>query len=159
MTLGLLNTQGDTSIAKSNKQSVKWYREIITQLIENQAALKQQFNKYNYRLVKMLLVKYYLGEAYKLKGFLIQIKIKITNKRPGLPTVIKQVAYIGLFLIERVLEQFKPYFTKIQLNGMSTTNIKAQYMFLIQEGFANQLKQIFRSLEEELVAKNKLENI
>ena len=32
-------------------------------------------------------------------------------------------------------------------------------MFLIQEGFANWLKQIFKSLEEELVTKNKLENI
>ena len=42
---------------------------------------------------------------------------------------------------------------------MSTTNIEAQYMFLTQDGFANQLKQIFRSLEEELVAKDKLENI
>ena len=40
-TLGLLNTQSDISIAKNSKQSVKWYREIITQLIENQAALKQ----------------------------------------------------------------------------------------------------------------------
>ena len=27
----------------------------------------------------MLLVKYFLGEAYKLRGFLMQIKIKITN--------------------------------------------------------------------------------
>ena len=52
----------------------------------------------------MPLVKYYLGEAYKLKGFLIQIKIKIINKRLGLPIVIKQVAYIGLFLTGRVLE-------------------------------------------------------
>ena len=52
----------------------------------------------------MLLVKYYSGEAYKLKGFLIQIKIKITNKGLGLPTVIKQVAYTELFLTERVLE-------------------------------------------------------
>ena len=42
---------------------------------------------------------------------------------------------------------------------MSTTNIEAQYIFLTQNGFANQFKQIFRSLEEELVAKNKLENI
>ena len=79
----------------------------------------------------MLLVKYFLGEVYKLKGFLIQIKIKIINKGPRLPTAIKQVAYTGLFLIKRVLEWFKPYFTKIQLNGMSITNIKAQYMFLI----------------------------
>ena len=42
---------------------------------------------------------------------------------------------------------------------MSTTNIKARYMFLIQDGFANWLKQIFESPEEELVAKDKLENI
>ena len=69
------------------------------------------------------------------------------------------MAYAGLFLIERVLKQFKPYFTKIQLNGMSTTNIEAQYIFLTWDGFANQLKQIFRSPEEELVAKDKLENI
>ena len=52
----------------------------------------------------MPLVKYYLGEVYKLRGFLTQIKIKITNKGLGLPTVIKQVAYAGLFLIGRVLE-------------------------------------------------------
>ena len=79
----------------------------------------------------MLSVKYYLGEAYKLKGFLTQIKIKITNKGLGLLTVIKQVAYAGLFLTEKVLEQFKPYFTKIQLNRISITNMEVQYMFLI----------------------------
>ena len=49
-------------------------------------------------------VEYYLGEAYKLKKFLTQIKIKIINKGLGLPIVIKQVAYIGLFLTGRVLE-------------------------------------------------------
>ena len=52
----------------------------------------------------MLLVECYLGEAYKLKGFLTQIKIKITNKGLGLLTAIKQVAYAELFLIKRVLE-------------------------------------------------------
>ena len=72
----------------------------------------------------MPLVKYFLGEAYKLRGFLMQIKIKITNKGLGLLTVIKQVAYIGLFLSGKALKWFKPYFTKIQLNGMSTINIE-----------------------------------
>ena len=52
----------------------------------------------------MLLVKYFLEEAYKLRGFLIQIKIKITNKGLRLITAIKQIAYAGLFLTERVLE-------------------------------------------------------
>ena len=61
----------------------------------------------------------------------MQIKIKITNKGLGLPIAIKQVAYTGLFLTGRVLKWFKPYLTKIQLNGLNTTNIKARYMFLI----------------------------
>ena len=61
----------------------------------------------------MLLVEYYSGEVYKLKEFLTQIKIKITNKGLGLPIVIKQVVYTGLFLLEKALKWFKPYFTKI----------------------------------------------
>ena len=79
----------------------------------------------------MLLVKYFLGEVYKLKGFLIQIKIKIINKGLGLPMAIKQVTYTELFLTKRVLKWFKPYFTKVQLNGLNTTNIEVWYMFLI----------------------------
>ena len=61
----------------------------------------------------MPLVKYFSGEVYKLKGFLTQIKIKINNKGLGLPTIIKQVAYTGLYLLGRVLEWFKPYLIKI----------------------------------------------
>ena len=79
----------------------------------------------------MLSVEYYLGEVYKLRGFLMQIKIKITNKRLGLLIAIKQVAYTGLFLTERVLEWFKLYLTEVQINGLNTTNIKVRYMFLI----------------------------
>ena len=37
----------------------------------------------------MLSVEYYLGEVYKLRGFLTQIKIKIINKGLGLPTVME----------------------------------------------------------------------
>ena len=61
----------------------------------------------------MLSVKYFIEELYKLRGFFTQIKIKITNKGLGLPTSIKQIAYAGLFLLKRVLEWFKPYFTEI----------------------------------------------
>ena len=52
----------------------------------------------------MLLVKYFIKELYKLRGFFTQVKIKITNKGPGLPIFIKQVAYTGLFLLKRALE-------------------------------------------------------
>ena len=34
-------------------------------------------------------VKWFLGEIYKLKKFLTQIKIKITNKGLGLPMAIE----------------------------------------------------------------------
>ena len=37
----------------------------------------------------MLLVKWFLGEVYKLRGFLMQVKIKIVNKGVGLLTVIE----------------------------------------------------------------------
>ena len=37
----------------------------------------------------MPLVKCFSGEVYKLKGFLIQVKIKIVNKGLKLPTVIE----------------------------------------------------------------------
>ena len=76
-------------------------------------------------MIKMLSVKYFLGEVYKLRGFLTQIKIKITNKGLGLPMAIKQIAYAGLFLIKRVLKWFKPYLTKVQLNRLNTTNVEA----------------------------------
>ena len=69
----------------------------------------------------MLLVKQFLKEVYKLKGFLTQVKIKIVNKRAGLPIVIKQVAYTGLFLSERALEWFKPYLIEIQENRLIIT--------------------------------------
>ena len=82
-------------------------------------------------MIKMLLVKYFSEEAYKLKEFLMQIKIKIINKGLGLSTAIKQIVYAGLFLTKRVLEQFKPNLTKVQLNGLNTTNIKVWYIFLI----------------------------
>ena len=72
-----------------------------------------------------------MGKAYKLRGFLIQIKIKITNKGLGLLIAIEQVIYAKLFLIRRALECFKPYFTKVQLNGLNITNIKVRYIFLI----------------------------
>ena len=76
-------------------------------------------------------IKRFLGEVYKLRGFLTQIKIKIVNKRAGLLTVIKQVAYTGLFLSGKALEWFKPYLTKIQENGLTTANLKVRYIFLI----------------------------
>ena len=51
--------------------------------------LKEQLNRQGYKTIKILLIKQFLEKAYKLRGFLTQVKIKIVNKRVGLPTVIE----------------------------------------------------------------------
>ena len=58
-------------------------------------------------------VKWFLEKVYKLREFLTQVKIKIVNKGAGLPTVMEQIVYTGLFLSGKILEWFKPYLTKI----------------------------------------------
>ena len=64
-------------------------------------------------MIKMPLIKRFSEEVYKLRGFLIQVKIKIVNKGLKLSTIIKQVVYVELFLLGRVLEWLEPYFTEI----------------------------------------------
>jgi hypothetical protein len=158
-TSGPAGTQGDTSMAESSDQSVEWYRDMITQLADNQAALKQQLDQQGHRSIKMPSVARFEGEPHKLRGFLTQIKIKITNEGPGLPTAMEQVAYAGLFLSGRALEWFEPYLTEIQENGLTTTNQEARYMFSSWEGFCKRMTQMFGSPEEESIAEDKLETI
>ena len=69
--LGLLGTQNNTSMVELSKQSVKQYKEIITQFTDNQAALKKQLNRQGYRAIKIPSVKWFSGEVYKLREFLI----------------------------------------------------------------------------------------
>ncbi len=63
--------------------------------------------------------------------------------------------YAGLFLTGRALEQFKPYFIKIQTNRITTINQEVRYIFLSQEGFADQLIQIYSNLEVVMIVKQK----
>ena len=66
----------------------------------------------------------------KLKGFLLQMRFKVIQKKAKIGTPMDQVMYAGLFLMGRVLEWFKPYFMEIQLNKMTTLNQEVRYMFL-----------------------------
>ena len=57
----------------------------------------------------MLIIKRFNGIRLKLKGFFIQIRLKLYNKGYKVFIQFDAVAYAGLFLIGRVLEWFKPY--------------------------------------------------
>lgn len=61
--------------------------------------------------MKILLIKRFKGDKNKLKGFLMQINIKINNKGLGLLILMEQVVYVGLFLTGKASEWFKSYFT------------------------------------------------
>ena len=91
-------------------------------LINN--AIRARINNIGILRVKMPLIKRFLGKRLRLKGFLIQIKLKLYYKGEKLLIASDQVIYAGLFLIGRALEWFKPYITKLQENGMGTTNLE-----------------------------------
>ena len=110
-------------------------QEIVNQIINNNKLLKERVNKIGAAKIKLLFIKQFAGERLKLKRFLIQMYCKITQEAVKLPTPMDQVAYIGLFLIERALKWFKPYFTKIQINKIISTNLEVKYIFLSWGGF------------------------
>ena len=47
---------------------------------------------------------------------------KVIQEGAKLAIPVDQVVYTGLFLTRKALKQFKPYLTKIQINGIITTN-------------------------------------
>ena len=65
----------------------------------------------------------------KLKGFFIQIRLKLHNKGHKVPILANAVVYIELFLLGKVLEWFKPYIIEYQDNRINTTNKEVWYIF------------------------------
>ena len=141
-TLGL----GDTSMADTDLQLITrgQLQEMVNRLLDNNRILKERINRIGVVNVKLPLIKRFLREKLKLKGFLTQMHFKVIQEGVKLVISTDQVAYVGLFLTGRVLEWFKPYLTEIQVNGIITTNQDVRYVFISQNGFIEQLTQIFR---------------
>ena len=95
-----LRLVGNTSIANTDLQVVTMGQlyKVVNQLINNSVVLNDKINSIGMSKVKMPSIKRFSGEKMKLKGFLIQIKLKIRYKGQKLPIVVDQVAYTGLFL-------------------------------------------------------------
>ena len=70
----------------------------------------------------MPVVKRFNRIKTKLKGFLVQIKLKLYNKGHKVAIQADAVAYIGLFLLRKALEWFKPYIIEYQNSRINTTN-------------------------------------
>ena len=81
---------------------------------------------------------------------------KLKHKGYKITMLLNVVIYTGIYLTGRALKWFKPYLIEYQTNGATTTNLEIKYIFLNQENFKSQLTQIFRDLEEEATAEQKL---
>jgi len=74
-------------------------------------------------------IKKFNRDWLKLKKFLMQIKIRINNKRFQLTTPFNKIIYAGMHLTGKSLKWFQLYLLKTQTNGVITTNKKVRYMF------------------------------
>ena len=124
-----LSLRQDTSMADSSSLDLQvvttaQLKSIINEINIINNAIRARINNIGISRVKMPLIKRFLGKRLRLKGFLTQMKLKLHYKGEKLLIVLDQVVYIGLFLIGRALEWFKPYLTKLQENGIGTTNLE-----------------------------------
>ena len=75
--------------------------------------LNNKVNEIRIAKVKLLSIECFNGIKLKLKGFLLQIRFKITQENIKIVILIDQVIYVGLFLTGKALKWFKPYLTEI----------------------------------------------
>ena len=67
------------------------------------------------------------------------MSLKIKTKVLKLSSAGDAVAYIGIFLIGRALEWFKPYLLKYQENKIITTNLEIKYIFISWDNFRSRM--------------------
>ena len=86
-TLGL---GGDTSIVDTDSQLIirGQLQEIINHLQDNSRILKERINRIRVARVKLPLIKQFLGEKPKLKGFLTQMHFKVIQKEAKLAILL-----------------------------------------------------------------------
>ena len=66
--------------------------------------LKERLNGIGVVKIKLPLIKRFIEERLKLKGFLIQMHFKVLQEGVKLPIPVDWIAYIGLFLLEKALK-------------------------------------------------------
>ena len=73
---------GDTSMADMDSQIVirGQLQEMVDHLQDNNRILKERINGIGAAKVKLPLIKQFLGEKLKLKGFLIQMHFKVIQE-------------------------------------------------------------------------------
>ena len=74
-----------------------------------QAAFNKKLKDIGKAKVKLLEIKQFNRIQAELKGYLIQMSLKLRYKGYRIIMPLNVVIYAGVYLIGRALEQFKPY--------------------------------------------------
>ena len=76
-------------------------------------------------------IKQFNRNRSKLKGFLMQMKLKLQTKKAKFALFKDSIMYTGLFLLKKkALEWFKPYLTKYYNNRAITDHLETRFIFL-----------------------------
>ena len=141
MTLGELSLNNDASIVETLKDlqivTIGQLREIVDQMNIGQAAFNEKLKDIGKAKVKLPEIKRFNRMQIELKGYLIQISLKLRYKGYRIATPLDAVTYTGIYLTGKALEQFKPYLIEYQTNRLTTTNLEIKYIFANQENFKN----------------------
>src|SRR6266700_3099572 len=97
----------DNTTQDSQLVTTKVLRDIINQINNNQLALDNKINVIGLLKVKLLSIEWFDGTRLKLKGFLSQMRFKVTQEKDKIGTPMDQVMYAKLFLTGRALKWFK----------------------------------------------------
>src|SRR6266699_3183678 len=84
-------------------------REVVEQMNQSQEAFNNKLKSIGTNTVKLLVVKRFNGTKIKLKGYLIQILLKLRYKGPKIVILVDAVIYTGMFLTGKALKWFKLY--------------------------------------------------
>ena len=136
-----LSLNNDASIVETLKNSqivtIGQLREIVDQINMGQAVFNKKLKDIGKAKVKLLEVKRFNRTRAELKGYLIQILLKLRYKGYRIAILPDAVIYTGMYLIGRSLKWFKSYLMEYQTNRLTTTNLETKYIFINQENFKN----------------------
>ena len=102
--LRTLSLQGETSMGDALEDlqvvTIAQLKDIISYIEGNNKAFNKKPNNIKILKIKLLIIKQYNRSHIGLKGYLIQILLKLRTESLKLNLAGDMVTYIGIFLIE-----------------------------------------------------------
>jgi hypothetical protein len=146
-------TSGSRSIAtRTTQQQLQARIEQLEQLVVQQSTASAG----SLRIRK---VELFLGEAGILDRFLTQLRIYYSNNSTRILKETDKVLAASSFLTGDAMKWFSPYMENWLGDGTDQAELETVSLFTSFNYFKNKLKQLYGTINEELVAIYKIQNV